>query len=69
MKPAEYLFSQNLNQDEIKTLFRLRSSTIDAKEKMSSSYKEICGAGPVIWVPGAPVKLLRYPKDFKYCGF
>ena len=40
MKPAEYLFSQNLNHDEIRTLFRLRSSTIDAKANMSSSFKE-----------------------------
>ena len=40
MKPEEYLFSQNLNHDEIRTLFRLRSSTIDAKANMSSFFKE-----------------------------
>ena len=39
-QPAAYLFSQNLCQDEIRTLFKLRSSTIDVKGNMSSSYKE-----------------------------
>ena len=38
--PAKYLFSSKLCHDEIRTLFRLRSSTIDSKLNMSSSFKE-----------------------------
>ena len=39
-QPAPYLFSKTLCQEEVRTLFKLRSSTIDVKGNMSSSYKE-----------------------------
>ena len=40
LTPAKYLFSSKLCHDEIRTLFRLRCSTIDAKLNMSSLFKE-----------------------------
>ena len=40
-KPADYLFSQNLCKDEIQTLFKLRSRTIDVKQNMESSNKNM----------------------------
>jgi hypothetical protein len=38
--PASYLFSQSLSADEIKTLMKLRTRTIDVKQNQSSSFKE-----------------------------
>ena len=38
--PAAYLFSSKLSNDEIRTLFKLRSGTIDVKGNMSSSFKD-----------------------------
>ena len=38
--PSTYLFSQKLNVDEIKTLMKLRTRTIDVKQNQSSSFKE-----------------------------
>ena len=38
--PAAYLFSSKLSKDEIRTLFKLRSATIDVKGNMSSSFKD-----------------------------
>ena len=40
-KPADYLFSQNLCKEEIQTLFKLRSRTIDVKQNIESSNKNM----------------------------
>ena len=39
IKPSDYLFSKELNIDEIQNLFKLRTRTIDVKDNQESSYK------------------------------
>jgi hypothetical protein len=39
IKPSDYLFSKELNVEEIQNLFKLRTRTIDAKDNQESSYK------------------------------
>ena len=38
-KPSEYLFSRNLCVEEIRTLFRLRTMTVNVKNNSKSSFK------------------------------
>ena len=39
IQPSKYLFSKELNVEEIQTLFKLRTRTIDVKENQESSFK------------------------------
>ena len=39
IKPSDYLFSTELNVEEVQNLFKLRTRTIDVKDNQESSYK------------------------------
>ena len=39
-RPSSYLFSRKLNVEEIQTLFKLRTRTIDVKGNQESSFKD-----------------------------
>ena len=39
-RPSNYLFSRKLNVEEIQTLFKLRTRTVDVKGNQETSFKE-----------------------------